>query len=95
MKPVQGRMVGAGRGVWTYKSLREVPEGTRAHIYYMPIIGFSTALYNGTLGLRILIHHGSLWNISERKEQQDSVDAKVRKLFKVPVLISCGSKISS
>lgn len=56
MKPngVQGRMVGAGRGVWTYKFLREVPEGTRvgdrygtymAHIYYTPIIRFSTALY--------------------------------------------------
>lgn len=49
-----------------------------AHIYYTPIIGFSTVLYNGTLSLRILIHHGSLWDISERKEQQVSVDAKVR-----------------
>lgn len=49
-----------------------------AHIYYTPIIGFSTALYNGTLGLRILIHHGSPWNISERKEQQVSVSTKVR-----------------
>lgn len=30
MNPVQGRMVRTGRGVWIYKSLREVPEETRA-----------------------------------------------------------------
>lgn len=83
MKPngVQGRMVGTGRGVWTYKFLREVPEGTRAgdrygtyilYTYYKILYSF---ILMAPLGLRVLL---ILWDISERKEHQDSVNVQIR-----------------